>query len=627
MAGKSDIQAGGAFVRLFLKDDLSKAIKSAMQHAGKTIHSAGQSIAKAGMAFGAMGGGILSPIIMGVKTFADFGDQLDKMSQRTGVAAGQLAALGFAAEQSGASLDDIEQALRYMQRKGLDPKLFEQYAAEIAAIEDPVARASRALEVFGRRAGPMLLPMLGSISSLTQEARDLGIVPGDEEVAQAAKVTDAINRIRRTVEGLFFAIGSAMADDVLGLLESIKTVTVATGQWVRQNKALITVVAAAGASLLAVGGVLSAAGFAMMGIGSAITFAASAVGVLLSPMGLLTAAVIAGTVAWVKYTDSGKQAWQGLLNAIMPMVETFKTTFGGIADALKAGEIKLAGEILMVGLELVVRQGIERLKSIFGETFGAIANQILEGDLSGAWATVVDSMLVHWQGFKVAVLEVFGDIVIYVSKMWTGLQNKISKWLIDLSQNPTFNAVATAVLGVDMQAEQQRANRLNAALGLKPQNVAEDARAIIDEATRATQEGIERSWASTIEQARQVSRDLQQAQREAQETGSEEAAQRVKELQDRLNALRSQASQTADAAAADKAAAGDATAAVAPSGIGKISGMFRASAIALAGRGASPEQKSLEELKGIRRETTAQRRLAQRQALAAERLNVALTHG
>jgi hypothetical protein len=58
-----------------------------------------------------------------------------------------------------------------------------------------------------------------------------------------------------------------------------------------------------------------------------------------------------------------------------------------------------------------------------------------------------------------------------------------------------------------------------------------------------------------------------------------------------------------------------------------ISGMFRASAIALAGRGASPEQKSLEQLKGIYKETTAQRRLAQRQALAAERLNVALTHG
>lgn len=616
---RSDIQAGGAFVRLFLKDELNKAITGAMKRAGKTVHRAGASIAKAGAAFSVLGGGLLAPIIAGVNTFAQFGDQLDKMSKRTGVAASELARLQFAAEQSGTGIEAIERAMREMQMNGMDPSDFRETAAAIAAIEDPVQRAQAAMDTFGRRVGTQLLPMLGDLDALAREADMLGIIPSEQEVENAAKVTDAINRIRRTVQGMFFSIGSSMSDAVLSVLDQLKTVTVAIGQWARNNRTLIITVAAVGTSLLALGGVLSTAGFALMGIGAAISFVASAVGVLLSPVGLLTAAVVAGTAAFIRYTDIGQRLWRGLIDSVMPMVETFKTAIGGIADALKGGDIQLAGEILMVGLELAVRQGVEQLKSIFGETFGVIANQILSGDLSGAWATVVDSMLVHWQGFKVAVLEVFAGVVISVSKMWTGLQNKISKWLIDLSQNSTFRgALAGAGIGVAGRAG------MASLLGIDPNamslDMAEDAKRIIDEATKATQQGIEQSWLATVEQARQVSSELQQAQQEALRTGSSEASQRVKELEDKLAALRQQAAAVAGGAVGATVAEDAGAITGRAGGIGRsISGMFRAAAISAAGRGTSQEDKSLQELRAIRGSTD-------RLAIATERHYLAMTH-
>ena len=717
---KSAIQAGGAFVRLFLKDDLTKAVQQTMRKTGESIQSAGKQLAKAGAIFGVAGGGILAPIIAGIKHFADAGDELDKMSQRTGVAASSLAELGFAAEQSGTDLGAIEKAIRRGQKnlldlergltttthafnalglslsdlQGLSPEdQFTLIADRLGEVEDVSRRAALAQEVFGRGAGTALLPLLGQADALRQEARDLGIIPADEEIAKAAKVTDAINRVKRSIQATFFNIGAAMADDVLVALDRIKMVSKAVSDWIKDNQKLVVTMAAVGAGLIAFGGALAAAGFALMGIGAAIKAVAVVVGVLTSPLGLLIAAVVAGGVAFVKFTETGKQAWANLIATVMPLVETLKDTFAGVADALKAGEIELAGEILMTGLELVVRQGLDALKNIFGETFGLIANQLLRGDISGAWATVVDSMLVTWQSFKTATIEVFAGIVVGVKKMWADMMTSLVGRITEVAMEDTWRGAmwrkvidydpredakfghagmeeqltrmkkeleqmeaemlsqgyvgtfaehtARQELGMPVMEEQLKQQRKMIAehVALMRQSGYVPADEVFDpvaEAKRITQEtlgdtsqGIAGNLLQMAEQARQTSRELVDAQREAREAGTEEANERVKQLEERLAALRAQA---AEAAAAmpmrgdREEQQGGLVAAARPAGIGSVTGMFRAAAIAAAGRGARPEERNLEELRQIRREVREQRIAANRQALAAERLTLALRH-
>ena len=54
---------------------------------------------------------MLAPLLGAAKLFASTGDQLDKMRARTGFSAQALSELGFAAEQGGASIDQLDRSL------------------------------------------------------------------------------------------------------------------------------------------------------------------------------------------------------------------------------------------------------------------------------------------------------------------------------------------------------------------------------------------------------------------------------------------------------------------------------------------------------------------------------------
>ena len=58
--------------------------------------------------------------VTAVKSFLDTGDELDKMSKRLGISVESLSELKFAAEQSGASLDDIEKGVKKLSSSVFD---------------------------------------------------------------------------------------------------------------------------------------------------------------------------------------------------------------------------------------------------------------------------------------------------------------------------------------------------------------------------------------------------------------------------------------------------------------------------------------------------------------------------
>src|SRR5690349_2846317 len=143
----------------------------------------------------ALGGAIIAPIAGAIAHFVKFGSELNDMSARTGVAASSLAEMKFAAEQTGASLADVEAGLRKMAKEGHNVKDFDQIAATITAIEDPSARAAAAMEIFGK-SGTKLLPMLANLKALREEARGAGLVPSDEAVSVADALGDAFDKVR-----------------------------------------------------------------------------------------------------------------------------------------------------------------------------------------------------------------------------------------------------------------------------------------------------------------------------------------------------------------------------------------------------------------------------------------------
>ena len=208
------------------KDRGSKALK-AVSTAAKGL-AIGGGIAIAGFAVAA------------VKNFLDVGEQLDKMSKRTGFTVESLGELKFAAEQAGSGIETIEKGVKRMASTVLDAQLgltsatdaldalgisveslqglspeeqFQTFANALSQVEDASTKAALAQDVFGR-AGTELLPLFAEgeegMDALRRQAVSLGIVMSGEAAAGAADFNDSMNELKQAALGAFTSFASKL---------------------------------------------------------------------------------------------------------------------------------------------------------------------------------------------------------------------------------------------------------------------------------------------------------------------------------------------------------------------------------------------------------------------------------
>ena len=321
MPGQNDILAGRACVEAYLD---SRKLNKGLAAAQKRLRDFGNGMATMGRSMMMGSAAIIAPIIAATKHFAQAGDQLDKMSLRTGLSTNALSELGFAAEQSGTNIETLEKGIRTMQRAILDAgrglstqvdaldglglvyedladlspeKQFELMTEHLGRIEDPSKKAALAMMLFGR-AGTAMLPMIKDMKALREEARELGLSIGPEQAKSAAELTDAINRAKRSVSAAFFQIGAAVAPVMKDMAKWIKDVALKTQQWVSENKNMIVAVGMTAAKV-------AAAGAALFVLGKAITGVAAALGILNVASVFLMANPIAAAFAAVVASAAG----------------------------------------------------------------------------------------------------------------------------------------------------------------------------------------------------------------------------------------------------------------------------------------------------------------------------------
>lgn len=152
------------------------------------------------------------------KALLDAGDQIVKVSDRTGLAYDEVQRLQFIAEQSGNSIDDLTGAISKLQIRLADGKAkagiealglnFEKIrqmrpadamaaiASEIGKIENPTLRAQRAVQVFGK-SGAEILPTL--IANF-KELGDAAPVMSDSTVKALDDAGDALAKFGSTIK-------------------------------------------------------------------------------------------------------------------------------------------------------------------------------------------------------------------------------------------------------------------------------------------------------------------------------------------------------------------------------------------------------------------------------------------
>lgn len=158
-------------------------------------------------------------------------DNLNSVSEKTGIAVSSLSELKFAAEQSNVSFEELEAGLKAFaksidnadqafSRIGLNAKQFKNLEDALAAVADrfikiqnPIEASSLAMELFGK-GGAALVPLLQKgavgIEQFREEARKLNIVLSDDFAKAADEYNDNIAKIGAAWQALKNRLASSI---------------------------------------------------------------------------------------------------------------------------------------------------------------------------------------------------------------------------------------------------------------------------------------------------------------------------------------------------------------------------------------------------------------------------------
>jgi hypothetical protein len=325
-----------------------------------------------GMGMTAMGGAILAGGILSIKSFAEMGDEVQKMALKTGFSTEALSEFRHVAEISGASLQSLDKAVKRMSKalidadRGLETykrsfdelglsteallamtpeEQFETIAMALADMEDPTRKAAIAQEVFGR-AGTELLPMLASgaagIAELKQEAHELGIVFDQEAANKAAKFNDDMKRMERSMDGVKMKIANVLLPALTPLIENITRIIKGIGDWMKEHPALakmiMIAVGAIGALLVILGPLM----IILPGIIAALPILAGLFAALTGPIGIAIVAIAAliavGVAIWKNWdtiSAKAREIWGAISNFFAETMDKIKGIFSRAWDKIK----------------------------------------------------------------------------------------------------------------------------------------------------------------------------------------------------------------------------------------------------------------------------------------------------
>lgn len=456
-----DIRAGRAFVELYVKNS---ALMKGLAEAQKRLRDFGNGIAVVGKWMMGLGTAAIAPFVAMAARFEHTGSALNDMSARTGMTTEALSELGYAAGQTGAEMEDVETAVRKMQKaigdaaeggeagtkalshlgltigelRGLSPdKQFELIASRLAAIKDPTQQAAAAMEIFGKT-GTKLLPMISDLKALRERAQELGLVMSGENAAAADALGDALNDLKKTILGAGNGIMASLAPALTQFVRAATNAVLQVKQWATDNAGLIITVmkvaagvAAAGAGLFIFGKAIMGVGAILGGLHSFIIWAVGGVQLLIGVLGMTISPALAIGVAITAigaaliYLARNTAPVQAVGNAIAVFADGIRgmvktavgdvmTAWGGITDALAAGDIGAAIKVVTATITLEwtrvttwLQETWQGFLVVWSNITTSIAGFMIDATaaIKSAWYSMMGYLTKLWEHWKTSTFE------------------------------------------------------------------------------------------------------------------------------------------------------------------------------------------------------------------------------
>lgn len=362
MASDRGIRAGRAFVELFADD--TKLVRG-LRLAERKLRAFGQKVSRLGGSMMKLSAVVVGPLLAASKAFSSMGDEVAKMSKRTGVSVESLSQLRFVASQTGTEFGAMENALRKMQRSiydagrglstqtdalsdlglafkdldGLSPEdQFKLLADRIGGVSDPTKKAAIAMSLFGR-AGTAMLPMFAQgaagIEALMVEADRLGLTISGKDAKAAEVFTDVLDTLWKSVKMGVFHIGAALAPAIQQAAQAMTEIVAKASAWIQQNQQILVTVLKVGAAVGAAGAALMALGLVMQGVAMTIGVVTKALVILLSPVGMVIGAVVALGTVLVSVFGRGQTLGEKFAHVMVWMRDAVVTALSAVTFVFK----------------------------------------------------------------------------------------------------------------------------------------------------------------------------------------------------------------------------------------------------------------------------------------------------
>ncbi len=241
-----------------------------------------------GKSFAVAGAAITGALGVMVMQAANYGDAIRDASIRTGIGTAAMGGLKIAAEQSGATFEDLQNGLKKLAvnsdaaAKGTkeQAELFKTIGVNVRGASgemrpmndilgdvadhfkkstNATKEAGEAVALFGKN-GTQLIEFLelgkSGLQEFQEKAERLGLAIGDDVANQADKFKDTMNDLKAAETGASLVIGNALLPALTDLVVMFTNGVVKVREFAKEHENLTKVLAAVGLSLTGAGGLL-----------------------------------------------------------------------------------------------------------------------------------------------------------------------------------------------------------------------------------------------------------------------------------------------------------------------------------------------------------------------------------